>query len=95
MRKPMFWFPSWSNTNRAAQPQKMARDLKFQKKRNCTIRVAKTKALISVFLFAYANRWFSHDAAQIRETERGYLYYKIFILILYYIIPRSLKANDY
>ena len=42
--------------------------------RDCTIYVAKTKALISfavtaklicVFVFAYAERWFSHDAAQI------------------------------
>ena len=41
------------------------------KKRDCTIHVAKTKALISfavtaklicVFVFAYAKRWFSHDA---------------------------------
>ena len=41
--------------------------------RNCTIRVAKTKALISfavtaklicVFVFAYADCWFSHEAAQ-------------------------------
>ena len=43
----------------------------FRKKRDCAIYVAKTKALISfpvtaklicVFVFAYANRWFSHDA---------------------------------
>ena len=42
--------------------------------RDCTIYVAKTKALISfavtaklicVFVFAYAKCWFSHDAAQI------------------------------
>ena len=39
----------------------MARSLKFRKKRDCTIRVAKTKALIS---FAYAKVRFSHDAAQ-------------------------------
>ena len=41
--------------------------------RKCTIRVAKTKALISfavtvklicVFVFAYADCWFSHVAAQ-------------------------------
>ena len=41
---------------------------------DCTIYVAKTKALISfavtaklicVFVFAYANCWFSHDAAHI------------------------------
>ena len=44
----------------------------FRKKRNCTIRIAKTKALISfavtaklicVFVFAYADCWFSHEAA--------------------------------
>ena len=45
-----------------------------RKKRFCTIQVAKTKALISfavstklicVFVFAYANCWFSHAGAQI------------------------------
>ena len=30
MRKPTFWFPTWSDTNRAVQPQKMARGLKFR-----------------------------------------------------------------
>ena len=29
MRKPTFWFPTWSDTNRAVQSQKMARGLKF------------------------------------------------------------------
>ena len=42
--------------------------------RNCTIRVAKTKALISfavtaklicAFVFAYADCWFSHEAAHL------------------------------
>ena len=39
-------------------------------KRDCTFRVAKTRALISfaelicVFVFVYANCWFSHDAVQ-------------------------------
>ena len=46
----------------------------FRKKMNCTIRVAKTKALISfavtanlicAFVFAYADCCFSHAAAQI------------------------------
>ena len=46
----------------------------FRKKRNCTIRIAKTKALISfavtanlicVFLFAYADCWFSHEVAHL------------------------------
>ena len=44
--------------------------------RDCTIRVAKTKVLISfavtaklicVFVFAYAKSRFSHDAAQIEQ----------------------------
>ena len=29
MRKPTFWFPTWSDTNWAVQLQKMARGLKF------------------------------------------------------------------
>ena len=68
-------FLTGSDTNQAVQPQKMARGLKFRKKRDCTIRVAKTKALISfavtaklicVFVFAYAKSRFSHDAAHIK-----------------------------
>ena len=30
MRKPTFWFPTWSNINQAVQLQKMARGLKFR-----------------------------------------------------------------
>ena len=33
MRKPMFWFPTLSDTNQAVQLQKMARGLKFQTKK--------------------------------------------------------------
>ena len=49
----------------------------FRKLRNCTIHVAKTKALISfavtaklicAFVFAYAECWFSHDVAHIKKT---------------------------
>ena len=29
MRKPTFWFSTWSDTNQAVQLQKMARGLKF------------------------------------------------------------------
>ena len=61
------WFLNRHGTNHAVQSQKQARNLKF---RICTISVAKTKALISfavklicVFVFAYANCWFSHEAA--------------------------------
>ena len=46
---------------------------------DCTIRVAKTKALIGfavtaklicVFVFAYAKSWFSHDAAQLLSSVK-------------------------
>ena len=30
MRKPTFWFPTWSDTNQAVQPQNMARGLIFR-----------------------------------------------------------------
>ena len=77
MRKPTFWFLTWSDTNQAVQLQKMARGLNFgfRKQRDCSIYVAilaKTKALISfavtaklicVFVLAYVKSWFSHDAA--------------------------------
>ena len=51
-----------------------AATFRLRKKRNCTICVAKTKALISfavtaklicVFVFAYADCWFSHEAARL------------------------------
>ena len=72
MRKPTMWFPNRSDTNRAVHTQKTARNFGFRKKMNCTIRVAKKKALISlavtrklicVFVNAYADCWFSHEAA--------------------------------
>ena len=68
------WFPNRSDTNQAAQSRKQARNFGFKKKRKCTKRVAKTKALISfavtaklicAFVFAYADCWFSHEVAQI------------------------------
>ena len=77
MRRPTIWGLARSDTNQAVQSKKKVRSLKFwifKKKRNCTIRVAKTKALIGfavtaklicVFVFAYADCWFSCAAAQI------------------------------
>ena len=76
MRKQTMWVPPRSNTNRAVQLQKRANNLNFRikKKRSCTIRVAKTKALISfavtaklicAFVFANADCLFSHAAAHI------------------------------
>ena len=74
MRKPTIWVPARSDTNRPVESQKQARSLTFRikKKKDSTIRAAKTKALISCavtcavtaqlicgFVFAYANCWFS------------------------------------
>ena len=62
-RKPTIWVPIRSDTNRLVQSQKQARSLKFwmKKMRDCTIRIAKTKALISfaitmklIFAFVFA-----------------------------------------
>ena len=62
-----FWLPRGAKNGLNARPP-----LEFGKKRDCTIRVAKTKALISfaatvklicVFVFAYAKIRFSHDKA--------------------------------
>ena len=70
--------------------------------RNCTIRVAKTKALISfavtaklicVFGFAYADSWFSHGAAQILEwyvSNQGHRFHCCF-LSLHHLIAVSIK----
>ena len=78
--KPTMWFPNRSDTNRAVEAQKQARSLKFGLKRNCTIRVVKkTKALISfvitakvicIFVFAYADCWFSHEAAHLYVYDK-------------------------
>ena len=68
--KPTMWFLNKSDTNQAVQ----AGNFGFRKYRNCTIRVAKTKALISfavtaklicAFVFADADCWFSHAVAHI------------------------------
>ena len=78
MRKPMS-FPTRSDTNRAVQAQKMARGWKVRI--NCSVCVAKTKVLISfadtaklicAFVFAYADCWFSHDAAQIISITNSF-----------------------
>ena len=52
-------FLNRSDTNWAVQLHKTARCL------DCAFRIAKAKELICVFVFAYANCWFSHEAAQL------------------------------
>ena len=74
MGKPTVWFPNRSDTNRPVQAQKRARSLKFriqveeelyypssENKGADQLRV--TAKLICVFVFAYADCWFSHEAA--------------------------------
>ena len=76
MRKPAFWFPTWSDTNQAVQLQKTARGLKFriQKVKGLHYLCSKNKGADQLrgyreaylrFVFAYAKCWISHDAAQI------------------------------
>ena len=77
MRKPTFWFPTWSDTNQAAQLQKMARGLKFRilkvegllylrsENKGADQLRGVTAKLICVFVFAYAKHLFSHDAAHL------------------------------
>ena len=64
---------------RVEQALKKTRGWKFRGRNPCTIRVAKIKALISfavtaklicVFGFAYADRWFSHEVAQMKAYRR-------------------------
>ena len=68
-------FPTRSDTNRAVQPQKITRGLKFLiqevevcSKKKGTDQLRGTTQLICAFVFAYANR-FSHDTAHILETS--------------------------
>ena len=71
MRKPAFWFPTWSHTNQAVQPQKMARGLKFRieeveglyymylcSENKSLMSCAVTAQLICAFVFAYAKNCF-------------------------------------
>ena len=54
MRKPTFWFPIWPDTNETVQLQKKGAD-QLRGYREADLRLC----------FAYANCWFSHDAAQV------------------------------
>ena len=88
MRKPTFWFPTSSDTNQVVQLQKMNRGLKFwiEKVKGLDCVCSENKALISfvvttklicVFVFAYAKRWFSHDAAHLFLIYQGHMFIKI------------------
>ena len=63
----------------------------FKRKNDCTIRAAKTKALISCvvtaqlicgFVFAYANYWFSHAMTHLYVASAGLFCVLVYILHL-------------
>ena len=74
------WFPNRSDTNRPVQAQKRARNLKFQiyveeelyypssENKGAGQLRGVTAKLICIFVFAYADCWFSHEAAHIYYT---------------------------
>ena len=67
------WFPNKSDTNQAVQAQKVARGLKFwiYKVEELYYPCSENKGaeltakLVCVFVFAYADCWFSHEAVHI------------------------------
>ena len=74
MRKPTFWFPTWSDTNQAVQLQKIARGLKFWKKKveGLDYLCSENKGADQLsgyreadlrLCFRIYKCWFSHDAA--------------------------------
>ena len=76
MRKPTFWFPTWSDTNQAVQLQNIARGLKFQIKKveGLYYLCSENKGADQLrgyreadlrLCFPYAKHWFSHDVAQL------------------------------
>ena len=77
MRKPTIWVSDRSDTKTSLYSLRKhgeAWNFGFKKKRDCTVRVAKTKALISfavttklvcAFVFAYADYWFSDATAHL------------------------------
>ena len=86
--------PTWSDTNRSVLLQKMARSLKFgvYKKRDCTIRVAKTKVLIicaviaqliCAFVFAKAKICFSNTNSHFSKIIHIKIGGKNFIFLSY------------
>ena len=87
--KPTMWFPNRSDTNRPVHAQKRARSLKFRIQVDEELYYPsseKKKALISfAFVFAYANCWFYHEAAQMwvspKFSMKNVLYWQnLFIL---------------
>ena len=70
VRNPTIWFPNRSDRNQAVQSQKIARSLLFRTKEEeglyypCSENKGAYQFRGYRFVFAYANCWFSHEAAQ-------------------------------
>ena len=75
VRKPVIWFPNWSDTNQTVQSQKQVRNLKFliQEEEKVYYPCRENKGVhqitvtekILVFILAYVDSWISHEAAQL------------------------------
>ena len=71
--KPAMWFSKGSDANQTVQSQKQARGLKFRmevyylpsENKGARISLTVTAKLICVFVFAYADCWFSHEESQL------------------------------
>ena len=76
MRKPIIWVPTKSDTNRAVQSQKMIRRLKCRikeeeeeglyypcRENKVADQLCSYCTAVCVFVFAYANCWFSDSTA--------------------------------
>ena len=84
MKKPTILIPTRSDTNLAVQSQKMVRGWKFWIKKVAELYYPcsenKCAYLICAFVFAYADCWFSHAAAQI--TSHLQIMVQIFDIII-------------
>ena len=69
VRKPVFWVSDLVRHKLGCAITEYGKRLEIsdlgRRGINCTIQVAKTKALICFFVFAYAKKRFSHGEAQI------------------------------
>ena len=76
------WFPNRSDTNTPVQSQKRVRSLKFRIKVEEELYYPSSENkgadqlcvfvfFVCVFVFAYADCWFTHEAAHIRMGFKG------------------------
>ena len=83
MRKPTFWFPTWSDTNQAVQLQKMARGLQFWIKKvkglDCVCSENKGADQLRgyVFLFSHMPNVGFLNAAHLFLIYQGHIFIKI------------------